>query len=67
MVDLKTQYESIHEQIDRAILNVVRSTAYINGPEVESFQRELENYLNAKHVITCANGTDALQIALMAS
>ena len=66
MVDLKTQYESIREEIDRAILDVVRSTEYINGPQVIAFQEELENYLKVKHVIPCANGTDALQIALMA-
>lgn len=66
MVDLKGQYDKIREDIDHAILNVVRSTAYINGPEVKSFQSELESYLGAKHVIACANGTDALQIAMMA-
>ncbi|MGB1031500.1 MAG: DegT/DnrJ/EryC1/StrS family aminotransferase [Flavobacteriales bacterium] len=66
MVDLKGQYDKIRDEIDQAILDVVRSTAYINGPEVKSFQSELETYLGAKHVIACANGTDALQIALMA-
>jgi len=66
MVDLKGQYDKIREEIDQAILNVVRSTAYINGPEVKSFQSELESYLGVKHVIACANGTDALQIAMMA-
>lgn len=66
MVDLLGQYNHIQEEIDEAILNVVRSSAYINGPEVKSFQKELEDYLGVKHVIPCANGTDALQIAMMA-
>lgn len=66
MVDLVTQYEHVQEEIDSAVLNVVRSAAYINGPEVKSFQSELESYLDVKHVIPCANGTDALQIAMMA-
>lgn len=65
MVDLKGQYQKIQEEIDSAVLNVIRSTAYINGPEVKSFQLEMEQYLGAKHVIPCANGTDALQIAMM--
>lgn len=66
MVDLQTQYFKIKNEIDNAVLNVMESSAYINGPEVKSFQNELEQYLDAKHVIPCANGTDALQIALMA-
>jgi dTDP-4-amino-4,6-dideoxygalactose transaminase len=66
MVDLISQYEQIKPEIDRAILSVVEKAQFINGPEVSSFQTELENYLNVKHVIPCANGTDALQIALMA-
>lgn len=66
MVDLATQYQKIKDQIDKAIIDVVESTAYINGPEVSSFSRELEQYLEVKHVIPCANGTDALQIAMMA-
>lgn len=65
MVDLLSQYEKIQDQVDQAITNVVRSSAYINGPEVKSFQAELEEYLGVKHVIPCANGTDALQIAMM--
>lgn len=65
MVDLKGQYEKIQDQIDSKILEVVKSSAYINGPEVHNFQKELEEYLNIKHVIPCANGTDALQIAMM--
>ena len=66
MVDLQTQYFKIKNEIDNAVLNVMESSAYINGPEVKSFQNELEQYLDVKHVIPCANGTDALQIALMA-
>lgn len=65
MVDLKGQYEAIKHQIDTSIQEVIASTAFINGPEVHAFQRELETYLNIKHVIPCANGTDALQIAMM--
>lgn len=66
MVDLKGQYHKIKEEVDRAVLDVIESSAYINGPEVQSFQKELEAYLGVKHVIPCANGTDALQVALMA-
>tara|TARA_R110002050_G_scaffold11037_1_gene37558 strand:- start:10 stop:1152 length:1143 start_codon:yes stop_codon:yes gene_type:complete len=66
MVDLLSQYNKIKSQVDKAIIDVVESSAYINGPEVKSFQQELETYLKAKHVIPCANGTDALQIAMMA-
>jgi len=65
MVDLKGQYEKISSEIDQAVLNVIRSCQYINGPEVKSFQAELEAYLKSPHVIPCANGTDALQIAMM--
>lgn len=65
MVDLLAQYEKIKPEVDQAILDVVSSSAYINGPEVKSFQKELEQYLGVKHVIPCANGTDALQIAMM--
>ncbi|MDG1261659.1 MAG: DegT/DnrJ/EryC1/StrS family aminotransferase [Flavobacteriales bacterium] len=66
MVDLKGQYQHIQAEIDQAVLNVIRSSAYINGPEVKDFQKELESYLGVKHVIPCANGTDALQVAMMA-
>lgn len=66
MVDLGAQYRKMQEEIDAAVLSVIRSTAYINGPEVKGFQEELEQYLKVKHVIPCANGTDALQIAMMA-
>ncbi|MFM7175970.1 MAG: DegT/DnrJ/EryC1/StrS family aminotransferase [Bacteroidota bacterium] len=66
MVDLLGQYQKIKSEIDKAVLDVIASSAYINGPEVKSFQKELEDYLHCKHVIPCANGTDALQIAMMA-
>ncbi len=66
LVDLVGQYEKIKGEIDGAVLNVVRSAAFINGPEVAEFQKDLEKYLSVKNVIPCANGTDALQIALMA-
>ena len=66
MVDLQNQYFKIKNEIDNAVLNVFESAAFINGPEVHSFQAELEEYLGVKNVIPCANGTDALQIALMA-
>ncbi len=66
LVDLHTQYLKIKDEVDAAVLNVMESTAFINGPEVQSFASELSTYLNVKHVIPCANGTDALQIALMA-
>ncbi|MEW7277236.1 DegT/DnrJ/EryC1/StrS family aminotransferase [Aquimarina sp. 2201CG1-2-11] len=65
MVDLKGQYEKIKERIDSSVLDVIESSAFINGPEVKSFQKELEEYLDVKHVIPCGNGTDALQIAMM--
>ncbi|WP_313094158.1 DegT/DnrJ/EryC1/StrS family aminotransferase [Empedobacter sp.] len=66
MVDLQSQYQKIKGDVDAAILNVLDSAAFINGPEVKQFETELQNYLNVKHVIPCGNGTDALQIALMA-
>ncbi len=66
MVDLKTQYEKISGEIDTAIKEVILSSAFINGPQVKAFAADLENYLGVKHVIPCANGTDALQIAMMA-
>lgn len=66
MVDLMSQYQTIKSEVDTAILNVIENAQFINGPEVSSFQKELETYLGVKHVIPCANGTDALQIALMA-
>ena len=66
MVDLKTQYLNIKEEVDKGIQEVINNTAFINGPAVKEFQADLENYLHVKHVIPCANGTDALQIAMMA-
>jgi UDP-2-acetamido-2-deoxy-ribo-hexuluronate aminotransferase len=66
MVDLKAQYENIKPEIDNAISEVINSTAFINGPVVKEFQADLEKYLGVKHVIPCANGTDALQISMMA-
>ena len=66
MVDLKTQYNAIQEEVDKAVIEVVRSGAFINGPKVKEFKADLETYLGVKHVIPCGNGTDALQIALMA-
>ena len=65
MVDLKGQYEGIKERVDRTIMEVIESAAFINGPEVHGFQKELEEYLDVRNVIPCANGTDALQIAMM--
>lgn len=65
MVDLKGQYEGIKEQVNASVLDVIESTAFINGPKVHEFQKNLEDYLGVKHVIPCANGTDALQIAMM--
>ncbi|WP_047551863.1 DegT/DnrJ/EryC1/StrS family aminotransferase [Psychroserpens sp. Hel_I_66] len=65
MVDLKGQYTKIKEEVDSSVLEVLDSTAYINGPRVHEFQKNLETYLGVKHVIPCANGTDALQIAMM--
>lgn len=66
MVDLKKQYQKIKNEIDAAIAEVIESAAFINGPAVKTFQQNLEKYLGVKHVIPCANGTDALQIAMMA-
>jgi len=66
MVDLIGQYKKIQPEIDKAIHDVVLSSAYINGPDVKSFAKEMEDYLSVKHVIPSANGTDALQIAMMA-
>ncbi len=65
MVDLKGQYEKIKETVNASIEEVLESSAYINGPYVKQFQADLEEYLGVKHVIPCANGTDALQIAMM--
>ncbi len=66
MVDTRTQYQKIKAEIDKAVLDVLDSSAFINGQSVKDFSANLASYLNVKHVIPCANGTDALQIALMA-
>ncbi|MBK9760385.1 MAG: DegT/DnrJ/EryC1/StrS family aminotransferase [Flavobacteriales bacterium] len=66
MVDLVGQYEKIKPEVDAALQRVIDSAAFINGPEVKEFEKELADYLGVKHVIGCANGTDALQIAMMA-
>lgn len=65
MVDLKSQYQKIKPEVDAAIQNVIDATSFINGPNVKEFSSELADFLNVAHVIPCANGTDALQIALM--
>src|SRR5512133_2686533 len=65
MVDLKAQYGKLEKEIDLAIKNVLQSTAFIKGPEVGLFEEELRQYMGAKHVISCANGTDALYLAMM--
>jgi UDP-2-acetamido-2-deoxy-ribo-hexuluronate aminotransferase len=66
MVDLQSQYQHIKPEIDKGIQDVIDSCAFINGPAVKSFQENLEKYLGVKHVIPCANGTDALQVSMMA-
>ena len=66
MVDLVGQYKKIKPEIDEAVLQVMETASFINGPAVKQFQENLQNYLGVKHVIPCANGTDALQVALMA-
>ncbi|MBO6532466.1 MAG: DegT/DnrJ/EryC1/StrS family aminotransferase [Muricauda sp.] len=65
MVDLKGQYEGIKTKVNEAIAEILDSSAFINGPHVQAFQNELQDYLGVKHVIPCANGTDALQICMM--
>ena len=65
MVDLQGQYANIKENVNESIQQVLNTSAYINGPLVHEFQADLEKYLDVKHVIPCANGTDALQIAMM--
>lgn len=66
MVDTKTQYHRIKSEVDQAVLEVLESSAFINGKPVQQFAEELASYLGVAHVIPCANGTDALQIAMMA-
>jgi len=65
MVDLGGQYQDIKEQVNHSIEQILETSAFVNGPAVHGFQKELEEYLGVKHVIPCANGTDALQIAMM--
>src|SRR5678809_1694544 len=60
MVDLKRQYHKIKAEVDEAVLNVIESTAFINGKPVQEFANNLSAYLGVKHVIPCANGTDAV-------
>jgi UDP-2-acetamido-2-deoxy-ribo-hexuluronate aminotransferase len=67
MVDLKVQYEKIGSEIDNAIKSVLASTAFIKGPEVKLFEDELQEFMGVKHVVSCANGTDALHLAMMIS
>ena len=66
MVDTKTQYQKIRSEVDQAVQAVMESTAFINGKPVQEFATHLSSYLGIKHTIPCANGTDALQIAMMA-
>ncbi len=66
MVDVIGQYKGIKNEVDQSVIEVIESGMFVNGPAVKNFQANLENYLGVKHVIPCANGTDALQIALMA-
>jgi UDP-2-acetamido-2-deoxy-ribo-hexuluronate aminotransferase len=65
MVDLKAQYEKIGSEIDSAIKSVLESTAFIKGPDVRLFEEELREYMGVKHVVSCANGTDALHLAMI--
>ena len=66
MVDLQSQYKNIKSEIDNAVIDVIESGQYINGPVVQEFSLNLAKYMSVRHVIPCANGTDALQVALMA-
>lgn len=66
MVDLKSQYRKIKSEVNEAVISCMEEATFINGPQVKQFKKSLENYQNIKYVIPCANGTDALQIALMA-
>ncbi len=66
MVDLKGQYLKIKDEVDQGIMEVIETTSFIKGPAVQKFQSSLEEYLNVKHVVPCGNGTDALQVAMMA-
>ena len=66
MVDLQGQYHRLKEEIDTAMQTVIESSAFINGPQVKAFGDHLADYLDIPYVVPCGNGTDALQIALMA-
>jgi dTDP-4-amino-4,6-dideoxygalactose transaminase len=66
MVDLEQQYQKIKEDVDSAVLSVLQSSAFISGPQVKRFASALANYIGVQHVVPCANGTDALQISMMA-
>jgi len=66
MVDLKRQYEKIKSEVDQGIQEVINNTQFIKGPQIKQFEKDLQEALNVNHVIACANGTDALQIAMMA-
>jgi UDP-2-acetamido-2-deoxy-ribo-hexuluronate aminotransferase len=66
MVDLKSQYKKIKAEVDAAVINVLETAAFINGPGVKSFCEELASFTGSKYIIPCANGTDAIQVALMA-
>ena len=66
MVDLKRQYEKIKSEVDKGIQEVISNTQFIKGPQIKKFEKDLQEVLNVNHVIACANGTDALQIAMMA-
>ncbi len=66
MVDLKSQYNNIKEEVDKGIQAVIDSTAFVKGKVVKDFEDNLAKYLQVKHVISCGNGTDALQVAMMA-
>ena len=65
IIDTAQEYKNNKKNIDKAVLNVLKSGVYINGPEVKSFENELSKFLNVRHCISCANGTDALKIALL--
>ena len=67
MVDLKTQYHTLKQEIDKAVLDAIESCQFILGPNVTSFEQETATYLGAKHAISCASGTDALQLAILAA
>ena len=65
MVDLQSQYKKIKHEVDKSVIGIMEEATFINGPIVKAFQKNLEEYLQVKHVIPCANGTDSLQIACL--